>query len=167
MRLDPTAGLGLGAILGLAALGLTLRPPTRAQAARSRLPAPAPMIDPRAATRAARRMNRAAGVLATSVLADSAVEHYRGSFHNKAMVLPLVTAALSLAVSAHGNADKRPIAHRARDCVYGAAMLTGLAGTGFHIFNVGKKPGGFSWQTLFYSAPIGAPAALILSGAVG
>jgi hypothetical protein len=106
-------------------------------------------------------------MIAASVLADSAVEHYRGSFHNKAMVAPLLTAALSLAVSAHGNADKRPSAHRARDSVYVAAALTGLVGTCFHIFNIGKKPGGFSWQNLFYSAPIGAPAALILSGATG
>ena len=58
-------------------------------------------------TRAARRLNRGCALLSASVLADSAVEHYRGSFHNKAMVAPLVTAALSLAVSAHGNADKR------------------------------------------------------------
>jgi len=112
-------------------------------------------------------MNRAAGVIATAVLADSAVEHYRGSFHNKAMVTPLVTAALSLAVSAHGNADKRPAAHHVRDGVYAIAALTGLVGTCFHIFNVSKKPGGFSWQNLFYSAPIGAPAALTLSGVMG
>jgi hypothetical protein len=112
-------------------------------------------------------MNRAAGVIAGSVLADSAIEHYRGSFHNKAMVAPLLTAALSLAVSAHGNVDKRPAAHRVRDCVYAAAGLTGLVGTCFHIFNIGKKPGGFSWQNLFYSAPIGAPMALILSGGMG
>jgi hypothetical protein len=112
-------------------------------------------------------MNRAAGMIATSVLADSAIEHYRGSFHNKAMVIPLVTAALSLAVSAHGSFDRRPAAHRARDGVYVAAALTGLVGTCFHIFNISKKPGGFSWQNLFYSAPIGAPAALTLSGILG
>jgi hypothetical protein len=100
-------------------------------------------------------MNRAAGLIAASVLADSAIEHYRGSFHNKAMVTPLVVATLSLAVSAHGNADKRPVAHRARDGVYAAAAVTGLVGTCFHIFNISKKPGGFSWQNLFYSAPIG------------
>lgn len=97
-------------------------------------------------------MNRAAGVLATSVLADSTIEHYRGSFHNKAMVAPLVVAALSLAVSAHGNVDSRPAAHGVRDCVYAAAALTGLIGTGFHLFNICKKPGRFSWQNLFYSA---------------
>jgi len=106
-------------------------------------------------------------MIATSVLADSAIEHYRGSFHNKAMVIPLVTAALSLAASAHGSADRRPAAHLARDSIYGAAALTGLAGTCFHIFNISKRPGGFSWQNLFYSAPIGAPAALTLSGILG
>jgi hypothetical protein len=112
-------------------------------------------------------MNRAAGLIAASVLADSAVEHCRGSFHNKAMVTPLVTSALSLAGSLHGHADKRPVAHRFRDCVYAGAVLSGVIGTGFHIFNISKKPGGFSWQNLFYSAPIGAPMALTFSGAIG
>jgi len=153
------------ALLAFAALALALRSPARAFPAR--LQRRAPTIDPGAAVRAAKRMNRAAGVIATSVLADSAIEHYRGSFHNKAMVMPLVTAALSLAVSAHGSADKRPEAHRARDGVYAAAALTGLVGTCFHIFNISKRPGGLSWQNLFYSAPVGAPAALTLSGILG
>jgi hypothetical protein len=154
------------ALLGLAALALALRPAIRVSP--TRLPTRAPTtIDSSAAVRAAKRMNRAAGMIATSVLADSAIEHYRGSFHNKAMVIPLVTAALSLAVSAHGSADRRPAAHCARDGVYAAAALTGLVGTCFHIFNISKKPGGFSWQNLFYSAPVGAPAALTLCGTLG
>ncbi|WP_428485706.1 hypothetical protein [Rhodopila sp.] len=142
----------------------------RLPATRAAVAAPAAavqQIDPGAAVRAARRLNRAAGVIATSVLADSAVEHYRGSFHNKAMFAPLVTASLSLAASAHGHTDRRPSPHRVRDTIYAAAGLTGLVGTGFHLFNITKKPGGVSWQNLFYSAPIGAPAALILSGAMG
>jgi hypothetical protein len=134
---------------------------------RNSLVSTAPRVDLATSVRAARRLNRAAGTLAASVLADSAVEHYRGSFHNKAMFAPIVTSALSLAVSAHGMADKRSVAHWFRDGVYTVAGLTGLAGTAFHIYNVCKKPGGFSWQNLFYSAPIGAPAALILSGGVG
>jgi MYXO-CTERM domain-containing protein len=154
------------ALLGLGALLLSRRqadrePPTP-------LPDPAaPPIDRGTAVRAARRLNRAAGTLAASVLADSAVEHYRGSFHNPAMFAPLITSALSLVVSVHGVGDRRPAAHWLRDGVYVAAALTGLVGTGFHIFNVRRKPGGFSWQNLFYSAPIGAPAALVLSGGVG
>ena len=42
-------------------------------------------------------------MIAASVLADSAMEHYRGEFHNKAMWTPIVSAALSLAVSLHGQ----------------------------------------------------------------
>jgi hypothetical protein len=168
------------ALLGLAALSsrrrsaVALARPApvakidRTQAVRG-APGPAPLakLDPTAAVRAARRMNRAAGLIATSVLADSAIEHYRGMFHNKAMVTPIVTASLSLLVSAHGNADARPVAHGVRDSVYATAALAGVAGLGFHLYNVSKKPGGFCWQNLFYSAPIGAPLALVLSGAMG
>lgn len=120
-----------------------------------------------AALGAGRRLNRAAGTLALSVLIDSATEHYRGSFHNKAMLAPLISSTLSLLGSMHGTTDRRPLAHRPRDAVYALAFITGLAGTAFHIYNVGKRPGGFSWLNLFYAAPIGAPAALSLSGMLG
>jgi len=116
---------------------------------------------------AARRLNRAAGTLAASVFADSAVEHYRGSFKNKAMLTPLIISALSLATSAHGTADRRPLAHLARDATYALAAVTGLVGTGFHFYNIGKRTGGFSWQNLFYGAPLGAPFAILLSGLIG
>src|SRR4051794_31560615 len=106
---------------------------------------------PQAGTvRAARRLNRAAGLLAGSVLADSAVEHYRGSFENPAMYAPLVAAALSLAMSGHGVSDRRGGAHAVRDATCLLAGITGLIGTGFHIYNLGKRPGGFSWLNLFY-----------------
>ena len=120
-----------------------------------------------ATVRAARRLNRAAGTIAASVLADSAMEHYRGDFHNSAMWTPIVSAALSLAVSVHGHTDDRTGAHLGRDLVYAAAGLTGVIGTGFHLYNITKKPGGLCWQNVFYSAPIGAPAALSLSGLIG
>ena len=164
-------GLSSVVLLGVAAFALAHRYAVRPR--RAGVPPPGrptlrgKVIDPTAAVRAARRMNRAAGLLAGSVLADSAVEHYRGSFHNKAMVAPLASAICSLAVSAHGNADRRPVAHRVRDVAYSGAFLTGLIGAGFHLFNVGKRPGGFCWQNLFYGAPLLAPAALILSGGTG
>ena len=116
---------------------------------------------------AARRLNRAAGMIAGSVLIDSAMEHHRGNFHNKAMLTPLATASLSIAASFHGHTDRRHGAHRVRDLVYAAAGLTGLVGTAFHLYNVTKKVGGWSWQNLFYSAPIGAPAAMSLCGLIG
>jgi hypothetical protein len=101
------------------------------------------------------------------VLLDSAVEHYRGSFENKAMISPLVSSALSIAASLHGVADRRDAAHRARDAVYAVAGISGFVGTAFHLYNIGKRPGGFSWLNLFYAAPIGAPLALTLSGMLG
>lgn len=119
------------------------------------------------ATLAARRLNRSAGTLAASVLFDSAVEHYRGSFENKAMYTPLVTSALALAVSAHGTADKGTNSHRLRDGVYLMTGIVGVVGTGFHIWNVLQKPGRLIWQNLFYGAPLGAPMAIGLSGLLG
>ena len=117
--------------------------------------------------KAAQRLNTAAGTLAFSVLADSAIEHYRGAFHNKAMYTPLVVAALALGVSVHGVSDAREGAHSLRNAVYLATALTGVAGTAFHIYNVVVRPGGFTWQNLFYGAPIGAPSAIALSGLFG
>ena len=126
-----------------------------------------PAIDGKVAVRAARRLNRAAGILAGSVLFDSAIEHYRGSFENKAMFTPLVVASLSVLASLHGTSDRTRGAHGGRDVAYAIAGVTGLVGTGFHVYNVGKQPGGFIFQNLFYSAPLGAPAALSLSGLMG
>lgn len=114
--------------------------------------------------RAARRLNEASGILALAVLLDSAVEHYRGSFKNPAMFLPLVISALTLGINLHGRSDSRPTAHSVRRGVGVAAALTGTAGTGFHLYNVLKRPGRLDWQNLFYGAPLGAPAAIILAG---
>lgn len=124
-------------------------------------PAPAPAVT------AGRRLNRAAGTLAFSVLADSTVEHYRGSFFNRVMYMPLAVSALALAASAHGVADERPAAHFFRDFVYSAAAATGMVGTGFHVHNVMSRPGGLSWNNLLYGAPLGAPTAILLSGLLG
>lgn len=125
------------------------------------------VADARATTRAAQRLNRAAATLAASVLFDSGIEHYRAAFRNRAMYTPLAVSALTLAISAHGTADDRPAAHRLRDVTYALAALTGVAGTGFHVYNVARRPGGMVWQNLFYGAPVGAPAAILLSGLLG
>jgi hypothetical protein len=106
-------------------------------------------------------------VLAFSVLADSAMEHYRGSFSNRAMYTPLVVSAVSLAVSAHGVLDRSRGAHAARDVSYVLAALTGLIGTAFHLYNVMSRPGRFTFNNLFYGAPLGAPSAILLSGLLG
>ena len=122
---------------------------------------------PAATQRAARRLHGSAALLAFSVLADSAVEHYRGSFHNRAMYAPLITAALTFGGSLFGLGDRRAARHPLRDTIYGGAAATGLAGLGFHAYNILKRPGSLSWLNLFYAAPIGAPMALALAGLLG
>jgi hypothetical protein len=117
--------------------------------------------------RAARAFNRSSALLAWSALTDSAVEHYRGSFENRAMYTPLAVGTLSLLAGIHGGADDVGSRHPLRNAVYLAAAGVGIAGTGFHLYNVTKRPGGFSWHNLFYGAPLGAPASLLLSGVLG
>jgi hypothetical protein len=114
-----------------------------------------------------RKLNLSSALLALSVLADSGVEHYRGSFENRLMYLPLGVSAATLAASLFGIMDGRARSHRARDSLYALAALTGAAGLGFHGYNILKRPGGLSWVNLFYAAPIGAPVALLLAGLLG
>jgi len=116
---------------------------------------------------AACTLNRGSAMLALSVLLDSGMEHYRGEFKNRAMYTPLVLSTCALLASGHGVQDQKPSAHRLRDPIYLCTALSGVVGTGFHLYNLTKRPGSFSWTNLFYSAPLGAPAALVLSGVLG
>ena len=116
---------------------------------------------------AAQRLNHASTMLAASVLFDSGLEHYRGQFFNRAMYTPIIVSSVTLAASLHGAGDTDPGSSRVRHGVQVLAGLTGLIGFGFHAYNVGKREGGYSFQNLFYSAPIGAPMALTLAGILG
>ena len=143
-------------------------PPSPADELRHLIASPARRAERRQLARSAgRRLNGSAAMLALSVLADSAVEHYRGSFQNRAMYTPLATSALTLGASVFGLADLRAKRHPLRDLVYAAAAATGFAGLGFHSYNIAKRPGRWSWSNLFYAAPIGAPMALALAGLLG
>ncbi|MBV8524020.1 MAG: hypothetical protein JOY71_18165 [Acetobacteraceae bacterium] len=115
----------------------------------------------------ARLLNAGCAILASSVLADSSMEHYRGSFENKAMFVPPIVSTLALIASLHGASDRSARAERRRDAIYALSAAAAAAGFGFHLYNVGKRDGGFCWENFFYAAPIGAPWALLLSGTLG
>jgi len=108
-----------------------------------------------------------AALLSLAVLADSSVEHYRGSFHDPAMVLPIVTSSLEIMVN--GRRAKRidGTGGRPGKASHAAAAAIGIGGLGFHAYNITKRVGGLSLNNLFYAAPVGAPAALVLAGALG
>lgn len=116
---------------------------------------------------AGRVVGAGAAVLATSVLLDSATEHYRGSFHNPAMFTPLFTSTLAVAINVLplvGNVDQ---SSGSRIAGHLTTALSGAAGVGFHAYDLLRRPGGVSWSNLFYAAPVGAPAALVLVGTLG
>ncbi len=101
------------------------------------------------------------GMLATSVLLDSAFEHFKGSYANPAMYVAPITAGVSLSAAIAG-----PAWPYRRATGLGVAGV-GAAGLAFHMYNITKRPGGLSWNNLFYAAPFGAPGALVASGLVG
>ena len=106
-------------------------------------------------------LNLAAGTLSVVVLADSAVEHYRGGFYNRVMFAAPLLSSMTLATS---------IASRERSAATPAHLLAvagGIIGTGFHLLNVVKREGGVSWLNFFYGAPLGAPLGLTFAGLFG
>ena len=103
-----------------------------------------------------RQLSAGAAALSFSVLADSALEYYRGGFYNRAMFIAPAVSAATLAGAA--AAAVRPVHHRPlRDAVLGLATLTGLAGLGSHRQNMMRRQGGWSWNNVFYGAPVAAP----------
>jgi hypothetical protein len=115
---------------------------------------------------AARYLNSAAAVLSFSVLTDSAIEHYRGTYHNPAMYLAPTVAATALANSIHMAVTPAHFGV-ARTTLAGLALATGVGGFGFHLYNLKKREGGINLLNLFYGAPVGAPWAIALSGMAG
>ena len=115
--------------------------------------------------RAARLAAWGAAMLASSVLVDSAMEHYRGSYQKRAMTVAPPAAAVTVAAAVATALSPRFL--RLKSAIFSFAVLTGLAGTGFHARNIVRRTGGLSLNNVFYRAPFGAPAALALAGAGG
>ena len=115
---------------------------------------------------AARLLNLGAATLAGGVVTDSTAEHYRAGFHNSAMfAAPAVSAAvLATAVTAAVTPDGDGPRRRA---VLAAAVVTGLAGFGFHLLNVSRRVGGWNSANVFHGAPIAAPLAITFAGVLG
>ena len=117
--------------------------------------------------RAARALGAGAAILCVSVALDSALEHYRGRFKDRAMFVGPTMALLGIGAATY--IAFRP--ERANDRLPKIALFTvgatGLIGLGFHAYNILKRPGELDALNLFYGAPFGAPAALTLAGLYG
>ncbi|WP_102227108.1 hypothetical protein [Acidimangrovimonas sediminis] len=158
----PVGGKGMSLIvatagLGFLAAGLAARRPSGG-------PHTPSATSPR--KREALRLSRdGAAIMGSSVLLDSGMEHLRGDYRRDAMYAAPLAGAASMAASMAEPRTGSP--GKLIEGVHVGAVATGMAGMGFHLGNVLRRPGGLSWDNLFYAAPLGAPGALIMSGLIG
>jgi hypothetical protein len=117
--------------------------------------------------RAAEALGAGAAILCLSVALDSGIEHYRGSFKDRAMFVGPTMALLGLATAGWVAFRPRDAEARLPRIAFATVAGTGLIGLGFHAYNILKRPGELSALNLFYAAPAGAPAALALAGLYG
>jgi len=117
--------------------------------------------------RAAQALGAGAAILCVSVALDSAIEHYRGEFKDKAMFVGPTMALLGLGAATYVAFRPERANERLPKIALFTVGATGLAGLGFHTYNILKRPGELDALNLFYGAPMGAPAALTLAGLYG
>ena len=90
---------------------------------------------------------------------EAGLLHFRGAFHNPAMLLPVTmppVAAVLLGIAAAGTAGAdRPISR----AWIAATAVMGIAGVAFHTYGVSRQMGGWrNWrQTAFAGPPLPAP----------
>jgi hypothetical protein len=118
----------------------------------------------RASVKASRLLNTAAVTLAAGVLTDSAAEHYRAGFHNRAMFIAPVVSAAAVVTAAIASPTRHGVLPRA---VFATSVVTGLLGFGFHLTNVSRRVGGWNSSNVFHGAPIAAPLAITMAGLLG
>jgi hypothetical protein len=118
----------------------------------------------RASVKASRLLNTAAVTLAAGVLTDSAAEHYRAGFHNRAMFIAPVVSAAAGVTAAIASPTRHGVLPRA---VFATSVVTGLLGFGFHLTNVSRRVGGWNSSNVFHGAPIAAPLAITMAGLLG
>ncbi len=137
--------------------------------AKSRTEAPVLQVPPSTHMKrdnAVRQLYAGSAALAFGVLADSGLEHYRGGFYNKVMFVAPTVSALTLTLSSRHTLHPTN-GSGVNKVVYTTATLTGLVGTGFHVYNTAKREGRFNWLNLFYGAPLAAPAGITFAGLFG
>ena len=84
--------------------------------------------------------------------------HARGSFQNPAQWLPVVTLPLAGAVSALAATSNSRTAGRAAKAASGWTTLLGAAGTGFHLYGLHRRYGGYGRGSFLFNWLNGPPA---------
>jgi hypothetical protein len=106
------------------------------------------------------------GLIGTS--AEAALFHFRGAYHNPAMVIPVVAPPVAAALLARAaNAPGQE--HSASRAALAGLAAIGVIGAGFHAYGIQRNMGGWrNWsQNILNGPPLPAPpsfTALALAG---
>jgi hypothetical protein len=84
--------------------------------------------------------------------------HARGSFQNPAQWLPVVALPAAGAVSALAAASDGATARTAAKAASGSTALLGVAGTGFHLYGLHRRYGGYDRRSFLFNWLNGPPA---------
>ena len=118
------------------------------------------------------RFQRALSLIAglSSVLSglEVAYEHYRGSYGQKVMYWPVLISPVLFVAGVWGVFSKRA-AKTVLPAVSGVTLLICLAGFGFHIRGIARKPGGWRLPVanLIMGPPVFAPLLFGIAGYLG
>ncbi|MDQ2799196.1 MAG: hypothetical protein M3Y13_06085 [Armatimonadota bacterium] len=118
------------------------------------------------------RFQRALSLIAglSSILSglEVAYEHYRGSYGQKVMYWPVIISPVLFVAGVWGTFSKRA-AKTVLPAVSGATLLVCLAGFGFHVRGITRKPGGWRLPVanLIMGPPIFAPLLFGIAGYLG
>lgn len=121
--------------------------------------------------RAGRTQRMLAGLTAASALPlgfEVLIEHYRGSFANKLMWVPLALTPPLFAAGVAGVASERA-ARTVLPAVSALYAVNGLVGVVTHVRGVMRKPGGLREPVynIVMGPPVLAPGSLALVGGLG
>lgn len=97
---------------------------------------------------------------------EAGYNHWLGAYFNRVMFVPLILSPLLTVVHLAAIAGSA-LARRVEGPLSLVATLGGFVGFGFHIWNIGHRTGGFSWQNFFYGPPVVAPLQLTGQGVLG
>jgi hypothetical protein len=84
--------------------------------------------------------------------------HARGAFQNPAQWIPVVTLPVAGAVSALAATSDTPTARTAAQAASGWTALLGAVGTGFHLYGLHRRYGGYGRGSFLFNWLNGPPA---------
>jgi hypothetical protein len=84
--------------------------------------------------------------------------HARGAFQNPAQWLPVITLPLAGGVSALAATSETGTAHKAATAASGWTALLGVFGTGFHLYGLHRRYGGYRRGSFLFNWLNGPPA---------